>query len=105
MNYTMATEYRLYIDKIQDNTPENILFGVFEESKDFWKNLFAKWNRDIVKEFNELLNELIKPKLITPKERREHFSRFRDVPKDRDYLMSFLQEILDRHKMNNSEPN
>jgi len=96
------TEYRLYIDKIQDNTPEEILFGPFEESNEFWKNLFAKWDRDTVKEFNELLNELIKLKIITPKERREHFSRFRDVREDRDYLMSFLQEILKRHEMNNS---
>ena len=57
MTYTMPTEYRLYIDKIQKTTPEEILFGTFEENKDYWRNLFAKWDRDVVKDFNELLSQ------------------------------------------------
>jgi len=97
MTYTMPTEYHLYIEEIRKNSPVDVWDQSLPESTEFWKEQY-KYTDDWKKEkIIEMLNLLQKKKILTPKQRREYWIKWRDGSKDeQDWVYKELEELSKR---------
>ena len=97
MTYTMPVEHQAYIREIKNNTPQEQLNLTFIDSIAFWKDVILKekyseksQNRAI----SDFLEELRRENIISAKQRREYFVKWRDSPEERE----FLSELFDEYK-------
>jgi len=101
MSYTMPTEYNLYVSEVKKNAPMEVWDKPLSESVEFWREQISKskYTRSWMnKSFIYYLNELQKRGAITPKERREYFTRWRKASiEDKKWLFDEIERVAERH--------